>query len=382
MFSEVIRNISWSKILDKVAACNADDVQRVLGLVHNGERLNISDFAALLSPAAADFLEEMAMLSQQITQKRFGKTIQFYIPLYLSNECTNHCIYCGFNHNNKILRKTLTDEEILKEAFVLKEMGYEHILLLTGESPIHAGVDYIENAMRLLQPHFAQISLEVLPLDVDEYTRLRSSGLHAVYVYQETYCRENYTTYHPAGRKRDYEWRVNTQDRLGLAEVHKIGLGALLGLEDPRAEAMFMAMHLRYLQKKYWKSKYAVSFPRMRPFAEADCSGASTASIGFTPKFSIDDKLFVQLIFAFRLFDPYIEISLTTRESSTFRNAMLPLGVTSVSAGSHTEPGGYSERNDELPQFSTNDNRSVSEMRDAVRLLGYEAVMRDWTEFV
>ncbi|MDR1740133.1 MAG: 2-iminoacetate synthase ThiH [Bacteroidales bacterium] len=378
MFSEVVKNISWSEISDKVTVCSAGDVQRVLGLVRNGEHLLTEDFAALLSPAAADFLEEMAVLSQQITQKRFGKTIQFYIPLYLSNECTNHCVYCGFNHNNKILRKTLTDEEILKEARVLKEMGYEHILLLTGESPIHAGVDYIENAMRLLQPHFAQISLEVLPLSAEEYLRLRGIGLHAVYVYQETYCHENYTAYHPAGRKRDYEWRVNTQDRLGLAEVHKIGLGALLGLEDPRAEAMFMATHLRYLQKKYWKSKYAVAFPRMRPFAEAGCGGAST---GFTPKFIIDDKLFVQLILAFRLFDPDIEISLTTRESPAFRNAMLALGVTSVSAGSHTEPGGYSEQNGELPQFSTNDNRSVSEMRDAVNSLGYEAVMRDWTKF-
>ncbi|MDR0763121.1 MAG: radical SAM protein, partial [Bacteroidales bacterium] len=262
MFSEAVKKFSWSEISNEIACCSANDVRSALNAVRNGESLTTAHLEALVSPAAADFIEEMAVLSKQVTLRRFGKTIQFYIPLYLSNECTNHCVYCGFNRKNKIIRKTLSDDEILSEARVLKEMGYEHLLLLTGESPVRAGVDYIENAMRLLQPHFAQLSLEVLPLDISDYVRLRSCGLHAVYVYQETYNSERYTVYHPAGRKRDYAWRVNTQDRLGIAEVHKIGLGALLGLEDPRTEAVFMGEHLRYLQKKYWKSKYALAFPR------------------------------------------------------------------------------------------------------------------------
>ena len=204
MFSNIVDKISWDSVSDCICSQTANDVSRALSAVRAGEYLTVEHLKALVSPAAAGFIEEMALLSQQITQRRFGKTIQFYIPLYLSNECTNHCVYCGFNRNNKIVRKTLSDKEILSEARILKEMGYEHILLLTGESPVHAGVDYIENAMRLLQPHFAQLSLEVMPLDVSGYVRLRSCGLHAVYVYQETYNKNRYGIYHPAGRKRDY----------------------------------------------------------------------------------------------------------------------------------------------------------------------------------
>jgi 2-iminoacetate synthase len=375
-FSEYIKGFSWQGVTEDIEKKGCVDVEMAIEKARQGQTVNIEDFKALVSPAAAEYIEQMAVLSQRITQQRFGKTIQFYIPLYLSNECTNHCVYCGFNHNNKITRKTLSDKEILEEAAVLKKMGYEHILLLTGESPLKAGVEYIENAMSLLQNDFAQISLEVLPLGTQEYVRLRSKGLHAVYVYQETYNSERYRVYHPAGKKREYEWRVNTQDRLGQAEVHKIGLGALLGLENPRTEAIFMAEHLRYLQKKYWKSKYAVSFPRMRPHAD-NCGGAT----GFVPQFFVDDKLFAQLIFAFRIFDPDIEISLTTRESPAFRDAMITLGITSLSAGSHTEPSGYSNPLEELPQFDTNDNRSVAEVKDVVSRAGYEPVMKDWTEF-
>lgn len=308
LFSDIIAQYNWKDLGEEVYGKNTQDVVRAL----NSSHPSMDDFKALVSPAAAkaEFLEEMARQSRLATQQKFGKTIQFYIPLYLSNACTNHCIYCGFNHNNKFKRVILTDEEILEEAKVLKKMGYEHVLLLTGESPKDAGVDYIEHAMQLLQPHFAQLSLEVQPLETDEYARLRNSGLHAVYTYQETYNKERYPVYHPGGKKRDYNYRVNTQDRLGMAGVHKIGIGALLGLEDWRVEAVCMAMHLLHLEKTYWKSKYAIAFPRMRPHEG-----------GFQSQFTVDDKEFVQLLWAFRIFDPNLEVSLTTRESNRILNA-------------------------------------------------------------
>ena len=368
LFSEVIRQYDWAEMGAEIAAKTAADVEVALGQAALG-RMTIEDFKALVSPSAAApaYLERMAALSREVTQKRFGKTIQFYIPLYLSNECTNHCIYCGFNHENKFSRVTLSDAQIMEEAEVLKKMGYEHLLLLTGESPRKVGVDYIEHAMQLLSPHFAQLSLEVFPMDTDEYARLCKSGLHAVYVYQETYNEQRYGFYHPAGKKADFAWRVNSQDRLGMAQVHKIGLGALLGLEDWRTEAYAMAMHLRHLQKHYWRSKYAIAFPRMRPHAG-----------GYEPDYPLTDKEFVQMIWAFRLFDPDLEMSLTTRESPEFRDHMVSLGITSISAGSKTDPGGYSHPGTETAQFDVNDDRSPVEMKKMVEAQGYEVVWKDW----
>ena len=370
MFSEVIRTYDWTKMGEEVAAKTSADVEAALKQAAFGDGLDIEDFKALVSPAAtanAAYIERMAALSREVTQKRFGKTIQFYIPLYLSNECTNHCIYCGFNHENKFTRATLNDAQIMEEAEVLKKMGYEHLLLLTGESPRKVGVDYIEHAMQLLSPHFAQLSLEVFPMSAEEYQRLCKSGLYAVYVYQETYNESRYGYYHPAGKKADFAWRVNSQDRLGMAQVHKIGLGALLGLEDWRTEAYALALHLRHLQKHYWRSKYAIAFPRMRPHAG-----------GYEADFPLSDREFAQMIWAFRLFDPDLEMSLTTRESPAFRDKMMTLGITSVSAGSKTDPGGYSHPNTETAQFDVNDDRSPELMKQSVEAQGYEVVWKDW----
>ena len=309
----------------------------------------------------------MAFISRDITQKRFGKTMQLYIPLYLSNLCSNHCIYCGFNQNNKIHRIKLSDDEILAEVEVIKKMGYEHILLLTGESPKDTGLDYIAHAMDIIHPYFKQITLEVYPMTTAEYQHLILHGLHGVYVYQETYHKKRYTHYHPAGKKRDYNWRINTPDRLGQAEVRKIGLGALLGLEDWRIEAVFMAMHLRYLEKKYWKVKYSIAFPRIRPHVGS-----------FVPNFIVSDKEFAQMIWSFRMFDPDLEMSLTTRESQYFRNHMIDLGITSMSAGSKTDPGGYACYKNELEQFTVNDNRNPVELMKMIQARGYETVWKDW----
>ncbi|MDR1458681.1 MAG: 2-iminoacetate synthase ThiH [Bacteroidales bacterium] len=364
-FYNTILSLDWEQTKKEIYSKTASDVERAL----NKENPDIEDLKALVSPAAENYLETMALLSRNATQKRFGKTIQFYIPLYLSNECLNHCIYCGFNHNNKIRRIILSDEEILKEVNVIKSMGFEHILLLTGESPIHAGIDYIEHVMQLIRPHFKQISLEVQPLSTDEYLRLRNSGLYGVSVYQETYNRKRYPYYHPAGMKRDYRWRLETPERLGEAGVHKIGLGVLLGLEDWRIESIFLAQHLRYMERYYWKSKYSLSFPRMRPHEGS-----------FQANFPLSDKQFVQMIWALRLFDNDIEMSMTTREERTFRNNMVSLGITSMSAGSKTEPGGYSQKT-ALEQFAVNDNRSPEEMLEMITEKGYEVVWKDWDNF-
>ncbi|MDE6493521.1 MAG: 2-iminoacetate synthase ThiH [Bacteroidales bacterium] len=371
LFSDVLSNYSWEETGKGIYAKTARDVEKALAKAQMpGREIDLEDFKALVSPAAAApaYLEAMAGLSRAATQKKFGRTIQFYIPLYLSNACSNHCIYCGFNHNNKFNRVTLNDRQILEECAVLKKMGYEHILLLTGESPKEAGIDYLEHAMQLVAPHFAQISLEVQPMDTHEYERLRKSGLHAVYVYQETYNRERYGFYHPAGMKRNYAWRLNTQDRLGLANVNKIGLGALLGLEDWRIEAFCMALHLKHLQKTYWRSKYCVAFPRMRPH-EGE---------GFQPQHVVSDREFAQMIWAFRILDDDVEMSLTTRESEDFRNHMISLGITSISAGSQTDPGGYAHPNKETAQFEVNDSRSPEAMKKAIADQGYEVVWKDW----
>lgn len=366
MFSEIAEKYSWTQIESEINAKSKSDVEHALQVAN----LTIEDFKALVSPAAAEYLESMAQKSRIATQKRFGKTIQFYIPLYLSNKCINHCVYCGFNFNNKIERIVLSDEQILREVAVIKEMGYEHILLLTGESPKHAGVDYIEHAIKLVHPHFKQVTLEVQPMSMEDYQRLIAVGLHGVYVYQETYNKERYPTYHPAGIKSDCQWRLNTPDRLGKAEVHKIGLGALLGLENWRVEAVFMAMHLQYLEKKYWKTKYALAFPRIRPHAGE-----------FMPNYIVSDKELAQMIWAFRIFDNDVEISLTTREDTEFRNHMIGLGVTAISAGSKTMPGGYAQDSEDLEQFAINDNRHPKEMLEVVKKAGYEVVWKDWDSY-
>jgi 2-iminoacetate synthase len=324
---------------------------------------------ALIAPAATPYLEQMAVLSRKYTQQRFGKTIQFYVPLYLTNSCTNHCVYCGFNYNNKIKRIILTDEQILREVEAIRQIGdFQHILLVTGENPRDAGVDYIENAIRLVKPYFSSIAIEVQPLAEEDYKRLTAMGLNAVYCYQETYHRQNYKTYHPKGMKSKFDWRLDTFDRMGKAGVHKIGLGVLIGLEDWRTDVTMMALHLRYLQKTYWQTKYSISFPRMRPHAGE----------AFQPGRVMTDRELAQLIFAFRLFDHDVELALSTRENRQFRDHMTTLGITSLSAGSKTDPGGYAVYEKELEQFAVSDDRHPDEVLRAVKEQGYEVVWKDW----
>lgn len=364
-YKDIIDDISWDRVSDSIAEKTEAQVRVALAKEH----LDIEDFKALISPVAEPFLEQMAVKSRKITQQRFGKTMQFYIPLYLTNACTNHCVYCGFNHENKIKRIILNEKEILNEVMAIKRLGdFEHILLVTGESPREAGVEYLRRAIELVKPYFASISLEVQPLEQQEYESLMKAGLNTIYVYQETYNANRYGVYHPKGKKRDFKYRLDTYDRLGKAGIYKMGLGVLIGLEDWRTDVTMMAMHLQYLQKRYWRSKFSISFPRMRPHVGE----------GFKPNVIMQDRELVQLICACRLFDRNVEMTLSTREKPDFRDNLVQLGVTSFSAGSKTDPGGYASFPNALEQFEMADNRHPSEVLSAVQAKGYDVIWKDW----
>ncbi len=364
MFFDEIQQYNWDDTTRCIAAKTARDVEIALGKEH----LTIDDFMALISPAGAAYIEPMAQLSHRYTMERFGKTISMYIPLYISNACNNHCVYCGFQHNNPIKRTTLTMEQIEAECQAIRRLGpFENLLIVTGEHHIIAGVDYLEQALQTARPYFNNLSIEVMPLKSEEYFRLTQSGLNGVVCFQETYNQTNYKKYHPQGMKSLYDWRLNGYDRMGQAGVHKIGMGVLIGLEDWRTDVTMMARHLRYLRKNYWKTKFSVNFPRMRP-----------SEGHFQPNVVMSDRELAQVTFAFRIFDHDVDISYSTRENPTFRANMMKLGVTSMSAGSKTEPGGYVSTPDALEQFEVSDDRTPAQVAQEIRDLGYEVVWKDW----
>lgn len=362
-FEQFFKQYGWQHVRSKIYSALPIDVEGVLAK----DKRNIEDFMVLLSPAAAPYLEQMAQLSQQLTQQRFGRTIQLYAPLYLSNECQNICTYCGFSLDNKIKRKTLTDTEVMMEAMALKAMGINHVLLVSGEANKTVGIDYFKNAVKLLRPHFTHISIEVQPLSLKEYKVLKDVGVHTVLVYQETYHQEVYKAYHPKGKKSNFEFRLDTPDRIGQAGIHKIGLGVLLGLEDWRVDSFFNALHIDYLQKTYWQTKYAVSFPRLRP-----------AEGIIEPNFIMEDRDLLQLICAYRIWNQDLEISISTRENEKFRNHIISLGATSMSAASKTNPGGYVVDPQSLQQFETSDERSMELVKRSITEAGYDPIMKDW----
>jgi 2-iminoacetate synthase len=363
MFTELFDNHNWEEIKSSIYTKTAIDVEKAIA----SNKRTLEDFKALISPAAVPYLEQMAQLSNVLTKKRFGKTIQMYAPMYLSNECNNICTYCGFSLDNKVKRKTLTEKEILQEVAVIKSNGFNHILLVTGESNHTVHVDYFKKAIALIRSQFANISIEVQPLETEEYKVLHDAGVYSVLVYQETYHQDVYKKYHPKGKKSNFYYRLETPDRLGIAGIHKIGLGVLLGLEDWRTDSFFCALHLDDLQKKYWQTKFSVSFPRMRP-----------AEGIIEPNVIVDDKDLVQLICAYRLFNEEVELSISTRESEKFRNNIIPLGVTSMSAGSKTNPGGYAVEPESLEQFEISDERSAGQIAELITNSGYEPVWKDW----
>ena len=371
-FAQEITKWPWHQTTAAISAKTDADVRRVLSkAARNDRQLSPDDFMALISPAAAPYIEEMAALSRRFTLERFGNTISMYIPMYVSNACTNKCVYCGFNHDNAIERTVLTTDQVKAECEAIKKLGpFENLLVVSGEYPALCGTEYFVDILRTVRPYFHNLTIEVQPMKTSQYARLVEEGLNGVVCFQETYNKDSYKTFHPRGMKSIYEWRLNGYDRMGQAGVHKIGMGVLIGLDpDWRTDVVMMARHLRYLQRKYWRTRYSVNFPRMCP-----------SETGYQPNVVISDAELAQLTFAFRIFDHDIDISYSTRENPVFRDNMLRLGVTSMSAGSRTEPGGYCSTPDALEQFSVTDERTPAQVADAIRAMGYEPVWKDWDQ--
>ena len=331
-------------------------------------RLSVDDFAALLSPEINDTqLEQLALKAHNLTRQRFGRIILLYAPLYLSNECANGCKYCGFNAENDLPRKTLTPSEIEREAGYLRQLGFRHMLILTGEAPNVAGINYLENAVKIIKPHCGSISIEVFPMDREGYTRLVKAGVDGLTIYQETYDHDLYCELHPYGPKSNYEFRLQAPEAGGEAGLRRIGVGALLGLGDCLTDVFYTGLHALYLARRFWRTQITISFPRICP-----------TEGGFAPRSLVSDRQLTQFICAMRLLIPDAGLILSTRESESLRNHLLPLGITQMSAGSCTAPGGYGDHSDEGEQFAISDHRSPAEIAELIAECGYEAVWKDW----
>jgi 2-iminoacetate synthase len=340
------------------------DVDRALA----ARRPDLDDFAALLSPAAAARLEELAQLAHRRTVQRFGRTVRLYAPLYLSNECVSVCTYCGFSAGNQIARRTLSVAEVAAEGRELRRRGFRHVLLVSGEHARLVSKDYLVDCVATLAPSIPSLSVEVQVWDTATYQRLAGAGCEGVTVFQETYDPGTYAAVHLKGKKRNYAWRLGAPDRAAEAGMRKLGVGALLGLhEDWRSDALALATHARALIRRWWRCEVTVALPRLRP-----------AAGGYVPAAPLGDADFVQLLCALRLALPDVGINLSTREPAALRDALLPLGVTTMSAGSHTEPGGYAEASDAEPQFEIADTRSPGELAARLRTAGYDPVWKDW----
>lgn len=328
---------------------------------------DLSGLLALLSPAAEPYLELMAQQAARLTRQRFGRNIGMYLPLYVSNLCANECDYCGFSMSNKIKRKVLNRSELEAEMAVIKAQGFDSILIVSGEHETKVGIDYFASMMSDVKRQFSYVAMEVQPLKESEYHDLVELGLDAVMLYQETYNPITYKAHHTRGNKQDFQYRLESPERIARAGVDKIGLGVLLGLDDWRLDALLMGHHLDYLEKQFWRTRYSISLPRLRP-----CVG------GIAPKVELTDRGLVQLICAFRLFNAELEISLSTRESTSFRDNLLGLGITQMSAGSSTQPGGYVSPDTELDQFEISDDRSAEEVANVLKSRGFVPVWKDW----
>lgn len=350
-------------------------------------------FAALLEPKSDAQLEAMAQESALITRQNFGKAIRLFAPLYLSNECINNCAYCGFSRDNAILRVTLEIESVVREARHLAAEGFRNVLLVAGEHPKFVSNGYLERCVRALAPEVPALALEVAPMETADYAPLVTAGAEGLVVYQETYDRATYLELHTAGPKRDFDWRLACPERAYDAGFRRIGIGALFGLCEWQREAMALAAHLDHLLRRCWKAQFTISLPRLRP-----CAGE------FQPKHSLPDREFVQLVCAMRICFPHTGIVLSTREPAALRDALLPLGITMMSAGSHTEPGGYTgEGKSDLhltvrgrrvetdgcghdqnatEQFQIADTRTPAEIAELLRGRGFEAVWKDWDQAI
>jgi 2-iminoacetate synthase len=363
-FREYLAALPMADLIAASRAAESRDVDRALA----AERPDLADFAALLSPAAGSRLEELAALSRRITERRFGRTVQLYAPLYVSNECVETCTYCSFSRPNPIARRTLTAEEVVAESEVLRARGFRHLLLVSGEHPRHVSPEYVESVLAALRGRFPSLAVEVQPQTTEVYRRWARAGCDGLVVYQETYDRAAYASVHLAGKKKDFDWRLATPERGGEAGMRRLGIGALLGLADWRLEGLHLAAHARHLARTFWRSLVTVSFPRLRPAEYADTR----------PRRPVADRELAQLVCALRILLPDAGLVLSTRESAAFRDGMLRLGVTHVSAGSRTEPGGYLRPSSLGKQFEVEDRRTPEEVAGAIRGAGRDPVWKDW----
>jgi len=363
-FDNIIKEYEGFDFQAFFASVQDSDIERVL----EKEKLTNLDFLMLLSEKATGYLEPMAAKAQRLTVQYFGRTIQLFIPLYISNYCTNECTYCGFNLKNKIKRRKLTIDEIEVEAREIAKTGIQHILLLTGEAKEVTPTSYLVEAVRCLKRHFASVSIEIYPMDESDYRLLKEAGVDGLTLFQEVYDQKMYESVHLAGQKSHYGYRLNGPERGAKAGFRVVNIGCLLGLGEMRSEAFFTGLHGRYLDDKYLETEVAFSLPRFNP-AEGD----------FSPENSVDDKTFVQFLCALRLFMPRAGITVSTREPAAFRDNLISLGVTRFSAGSCTGVGGYAEEDhSQTPQFEITDERSVEEVAATIIKHGYQPVYKDW----
>ena len=362
-FYEVIKEYPYEYVKDLIYNADENYIKNAL----YKEKLTEKDLACLLSPKAESYLEEMAEISHNITALRFGKTIRIYAPIYLSNYCSNSCIYCGFNHKNSIPRVALTLDEIKKEAEIVASSGIKNVILVTGDNMKKFSFDMLLQSVKLCTEYFPFVSVEVPSLTLNQYEELHNAGADGLTMFQETYIESLYPSFHPAGPKSDYLYRLDTPERAARAGMRFIGLGALLGLTDYRIDTFYMCLHAKYLSKKYWRSLISSSFPRIRHAAGE-----------YKPAYNVSDRNLLQLIFAYRMFLHDAGINISTREPAPLRDKLVYLGATIMSAGSKTEPGGYSAAQADAAQFSIEDNRSVEEFCTTIKKLGFDPVLKDW----
>jgi 2-iminoacetate synthase len=349
-------------------------------------------FEDFIAPKSNEEFESMAQISRALTLQNFGRTMRLFAPLYLSNECINNCRYCGFSRDNPILRVTLSVEEVMAEGRHLAREGFRQVLLVSGEHPKFISGNYLAECVRALSSDFSSIAIEVGPMPTEDYVPVVNAGAEGLVVYQETYDRTVYGELHTAGPKRDFNWRLDCVERGYDAGFRRLGIGVLFGLTHWQQDAIALAAHLEYLLKRCWRAQISVSLPRLRP-----------AAGGFRPPFSMSDRELAQLVCAFRIVFPQVSIVLSTRERAALRDALISLGVTMISAGSHTEPGGYTRQGrehlhrtvrgrivapdfengeDQLAtgQFEISDERSPAEIASVLRLRGFDPVWKDWDQ--
>lgn len=376
-FSDQFSTLPLGSLLHRAHSATSKEVEAVLA---RGRARTLEEFCTLLSPAADPLLDTMAHLAQRWTRRHFGKVIRLFAPIYLSNECVNICKYCGFSRNNQIPRITIPVEQFCREVDMLSDQGFRSLLVVAGEHPKFVSNGYVVEILRHALQRMPSLAIELGPLETEAYRPIVEAGCEGIMVYQETYHQPTYRNLHRAGPKRKFHWRMDTPERAYAAGFRRIGIGALLGLYDPLYEVIALAAHAQHLTRTCWKAQLSLSFPRMRPAA-----GEFTVQ----PEHVLSDRRLVQVMCAMRLFLPHAAFTLSTRENPSFRDGMIPICVTAMSAGSSTEPGGYSNydpvtwkprHSQPGEQFEIDDDRSPAEVARAIEAAGYEPVWKDFDQ--